>query len=72
MKHTMNIMLHMKELVSAADWLRKINETAAIYNWQEKQIIYLALPKLSGLAKRWYEGLKSVDFTWESVARTDL
>lgn len=50
---------------SAEDWIRKVNETAAIYNWQEKQIIYHALPKLSGLAKRWYEGLKSVDLTWK-------
>lgn len=46
------------------DWLSKINESAQVYGWSERQIIYLALPRLTGLAKRWYEGLKSIKFTW--------
>lgn len=50
---------------TAADWLRKVNETARIYNWNEKQVIFHAIPKLTGLAKRWYEGLSSVDLTWK-------
>lgn len=51
------------KIQTAKDWLRKVNETASIYNWQEKQIIYHALPKLTGLAKRWYDGLPSVDLS---------
>lgn len=52
------------KIQTAKDWLRKVNETASIYNWQERQIIYHALPKLAGLAKRWYEGLSTVDLSW--------
>lgn len=50
---------------TAEIWLRKVNETALIYKLQERQIIFYALPKLSGLAKRWYEGLSSLDLTWK-------
>lgn len=46
------------------DWLAKINESAEIYGWTEQQTIFYALPKLSGLAKKWYDGLTTVKFTW--------
>lgn len=45
-------------------WLHKVNECAIIYSWSDKQIAHFALPKLRGVAKRWYEGLSSVLFTW--------
>ncbi|XP_073950889.1 LOW QUALITY PROTEIN: uncharacterized protein [Choristoneura fumiferana] len=32
-------------------WLRKVNECAAIYDWDEKQIVHYSLQKLTGLAK---------------------
>lgn len=35
-----------------SDWISKINESAEIYGWSEQQIIFYALPKLSGLAKK--------------------
>lgn len=38
-------------------WLHKVNECASIYGWTEKQLVYYALPKLRGLAQRWYEGV---------------
>lgn len=47
-----------------AMWLHKVNECASIYSWSEKQIVHFALPKLKGVAKRWYEGLPSVLFSW--------
>lgn len=50
---------------TSKDWIRKVNEIASIYHWKETQIIYHALPKLSGLAKLWYEGLQTVDLSWE-------
>lgn len=50
-------------------WLRKVNEVASIYGWSERQIIYHALPKLSGLARRWYEGLTSIDLSWNEWQR---
>ncbi|KAL0901247.1 hypothetical protein ABMA27_006539 [Loxostege sticticalis] len=46
------------------DWIRKINESAEIYGWSEQQTIFYALPKLSGLAKKWYDGLTSVKYSW--------
>lgn len=45
-------------------WLLKVNECAEIYNWTERQIIHYALPKLSGLAQKWYQGLPSLLFSW--------
>lgn len=45
-------------------WLTKVNECAEIYNWSERQIIHYALPKLTGLAQKWYQGLPSVLFSW--------
>lgn len=54
---------------SMEDWLSKINESAHVYGWCEKQIIYYALPRLTGLAKRWYDGLTSVKYSWEEWQR---
>jgi hypothetical protein len=46
-------------------WLKKVNETAKIYKWTESQTIYHAIPKLSGVAKQWYEGLSTSNLTWD-------
>ncbi|CAK1599605.1 unnamed protein product [Parnassius mnemosyne] len=45
-------------------WIVKVNECAAIYGWSERQIIHYALPKLVGLAQKWYQGLPSLMFSW--------
>ncbi|XP_072940615.1 uncharacterized protein [Epargyreus clarus] len=45
-------------------WIIKVNECAEIYNWTEKQIIHYALPKLVGMAQKWYQGLPSLLFSW--------
>lgn len=49
---------------SAAGWIRKVNETAKIYKWSEKQIIFYAIPKLAGHAKKWYQGRTTVNLSW--------
>lgn len=46
------------------NWINKVNECAQIYSWNDRQICHYALPKLSGLAKKWYKGLPSVLYTW--------
>lgn len=46
-------------------WLNKVNECAEIYGWDSKQTAHYALPKLTGMAKRWYEGQPSVMHTWD-------
>jgi transposase InsO family protein len=45
-------------------WIRKVNECSLIYGWEEKQTIHFSLQKLVGLAKKWYEGLPTVVYTW--------
>lgn len=46
-------------------WLKKVNECALIYGWDEKQVVHFSLQKLTGLAKKWLEALPTVVFTWE-------
>lgn len=46
-------------------WIHKVSECAKIYSWDDKQTCHYALPKLAGLAKKWYQGLPSLLFTWE-------
>ncbi|CAH2101046.1 unnamed protein product [Euphydryas editha] len=46
-------------------WLHKVNECAVIYDWTDRQTIHFALHKLTGLAKKWYEGLPTVLYSWE-------
>lgn len=50
---------------SIESWIRKVNECAVIYEWEEKQTIHFALQKLNGLAKKWFEALPSVVFNWK-------
>lgn len=49
---------------TAAVWIRKVEETAKIYNWDKRQIIHYALPKLAGYAKTWYHGQSSFSVSW--------
>lgn len=46
------------------NWINKVEECAEIYSWEDKEIIHYALPKLSGVAKTWYQGLPSLLFSW--------
>lgn len=46
------------------NWINKVNECAQIYSWNDRQICHYALPKLNGLAKKWYQGLPSVLYNW--------
>lgn len=45
-------------------WIRKVNECSQIYSWDQKQTIHFSLQKLVGLAKRWFESLPTVVFSW--------
>ncbi|KOB65405.1 Uncharacterized protein OBRU01_17788 [Operophtera brumata] len=45
-------------------WLSKVDECAEIYKWNDRQTIHYALPKLTGHAKLWYQGLPSLKRTW--------
>lgn len=45
-------------------WLRKVNECAMVYGWDEKTIVHFAVQKLQGLAKVWYESLNTILYSW--------
>lgn len=50
-------------------WLTKVEECAEIYDWNEREIIHFALPKLTGVAKTWYQGLNTVLYSWTEWKR---
>lgn len=45
-------------------WIAKVNECAKIYNWSDEQTSHFALPKLTGHAQKWYQGLQTILLTW--------
>ncbi|XP_041988391.1 uncharacterized protein LOC121739867 [Aricia agestis] len=45
-------------------WLRKVNECATVYGWDERTTVHFALQKLQGLAKVWYESQNTILFSW--------
>lgn len=45
-------------------WLTKVEECSEIYGWEDKEIIHYALPKLTGVAKSWYQSLPTMKHTW--------
>ena len=54
--------------LSATEWLEKVNVYFIMYDWDNSLKIYLAALKLKGIAKSWYDGLKSDTVTWESFS----
>ncbi|XP_048002638.1 uncharacterized protein LOC125239165 [Leguminivora glycinivorella] len=45
-------------------WLKKVNECAAVYGWDDKTTIHFAMQKLQGLAKVWFESLDTILYSW--------
>lgn len=45
-------------------WLSKVEKCARLYNWNDAQIIHYSMPKLSGIARSWYQALPSMSFSW--------
>lgn len=45
-------------------WISKVNECSQIYGWSDQQTSHFALPRLVGHAKKWYEGLSTINRTW--------
>ncbi|RVE45711.1 hypothetical protein evm_009619 [Chilo suppressalis] len=51
-------------------WITKVEECSILYKWSETQMIHYALPKLVGVAKVWYQGLPSLNFSWSEWKET--
>ncbi|KAL0810550.1 hypothetical protein ABMA28_010670 [Loxostege sticticalis] len=45
-------------------WLKKVNECATVYGWDERTTTHFAMQKLQGLAKVWYESQNTILFSW--------
>lgn len=45
-------------------WCAKVDELSLIFNWTPEMTIHAALSRLDGLAKTWYQGLRTVKYTW--------
>lgn len=54
------------------NWVTKVNECAVLYGWTERQIVHNALPKLVGVAKKWYEGLPTLIFMERVASQTQV
>ncbi|KAF9408187.1 hypothetical protein HW555_012044 [Spodoptera exigua] len=50
-------------------WLTKVEECAEIYGWDDRETIHYALPKLTGVAKSWYQNLPNMMFKWNEWKR---
>lgn len=49
---------------SAADWLDRVNSCAILYDWDDKTKLYLAVCRLRGNAKVWYDELHETQLSW--------
>jgi len=36
-----------------------------MYKWGDDQIIHYAMPKLTGVAKSWYQALPTMSYSWK-------
>lgn len=45
-------------------WLKKVNECASVYGWDERTTIHFSMQKLQGLAKTWYQSLTTILYSW--------
>lgn len=51
--------------ISAREWVHKVELCAEMYDWDDKTRLYLAVLKLKGNAKLWYDGLQNSLLTWK-------
>jgi len=46
---------------STNEWINKVDDLAAAYNWPKNLTAHIVLLKMIGAAKVWYNGLKSLN-----------
>lgn len=54
--------------MSADEWIDKVNGCAAMYDWDGRVTMYLAVGRLRGHARIWYDGLHYPQMTWDIFA----
>ncbi|XP_026669869.1 uncharacterized protein LOC113464422, partial [Ceratina calcarata] len=55
-----------KKVLSATEWLNRVDTYAFMYEWNDTHKLYLAQLKLQGTAKKWFDGLQYPPMTWEA------
>ena len=55
---------------SAADWIDRVNSCAILYDWDDKTKLYLAVCRLRGNAKVWYNELHESHLSWPVFSHT--
>ncbi|EAT35964.1 AAEL011914-PA [Aedes aegypti] len=55
--------------LSAEEWIKKIDTTAAHYKWKEDTKLHCARLNLEGSAKLWWAGVQSVATTWATFSQ---
>ena len=50
--------------VSLSEWLKKIDEFSKVFHWEDTDKVYFETIKLQGIARKWYDALKSSPLTW--------
>lgn len=53
-----------KKNVNVKGWLHKIDQLGEIYNWEEKDRIFVMQTRLRGAARDWYDDLDDYSATW--------
>ncbi|KAK2577623.1 hypothetical protein KPH14_012862, partial [Odynerus spinipes] len=56
------------KIISASDWINKINDCGRVYEWDDKVKLYLSGCRLRGNAKLWYDGLARTFPDWEGFS----
>lgn len=53
------------KVMSASEWINKINDCGLVYEWDDKVKLYLSGCRLRGNAKLWHDGLTHTFLNWE-------
>ena len=68
MKSFCQSLIRLKKNQSAADWIDKLNSCAILYNWDDKTKLYLAVCRLRGNTKVWYDELHETQLSWPAFS----
>lgn len=52
--------------VNVIGWLHKIDQLGDIYNWEERDRVFVMQTRLRGAARDWYDDLEDYSATWDT------
>ena len=54
----------MKDLERTNEWIRKVDDLAAVYGWLDITITHFVTLHFAGIAKNWYDSFPTLKKTW--------